>query len=58
VDRTVLEKYDRVEKKETQLKQKLQTVKNDKSQIQSTLVCLDEKKLSKLNATFTKVNEY
>ena len=56
VDKSALEKYDRVEKKESLLKQRLQTVKKDKTQIHSTLEYLDRKKLAKLNDTFEKVN--
>ena len=58
VDKSALEKYDRVEKKESLLKQRLQTVKKDKTQIHSTLEYLDRKKLAKLNDTFDKVNRY
>ena len=57
VDRSALEKYDRVEKKESLLKQRLQTVKKDKTQIHNTLEYLDKKKLAKLNDTFEKVNK-
>ncbi|KAI8920693.1 P-loop containing nucleoside triphosphate hydrolase protein [Entophlyctis helioformis] len=56
VDPQVLEKYERVEKREASLKQRLATVRKDKSKIQETISTLDELKREKLVETWTKVN--
>ncbi|KAH6602712.1 hypothetical protein BASA61_000877 [Batrachochytrium salamandrivorans] len=57
VDPQVLEKFDRVEKKEASLKQRLATVRKDKTKIQETIHTLDELKREKLIETWTKVNK-
>ncbi|KAJ3268855.1 Structural maintenance of chromosomes protein 2, partial [Terramyces sp. JEL0728] len=57
VDPTVIDKYDKVEKNATSLKNKLTRVKKDKSSIQSTLEYLDRKKHDKLLKTWEKVNQ-
>ncbi|KAJ3332301.1 Structural maintenance of chromosomes protein 2, partial [Blyttiomyces sp. JEL0837] len=57
IDRSVLDQFDRVEKKETTLKQKLSTVFKDKKKITETIDSLDEKKKEALIQTWTKVNE-
>ncbi|KAJ8323186.1 Structural maintenance of chromosomes protein 2 [Batrachochytrium dendrobatidis] len=56
VDPQVLEKFDKVEKKETSLKQRLATVRKDRTKIQETIHTLDELKREKLIETWTKVN--
>ncbi|KAJ3320290.1 Structural maintenance of chromosomes protein 2, partial [Boothiomyces sp. JEL0866] len=56
VDPTVIDKYDKVEKNATSLKNKLTRVKKDKTSIQSTLEYLDRKKHDKLLKTWEKVN--
>ncbi|KAH6597397.1 hypothetical protein BASA61_003167 [Batrachochytrium salamandrivorans] len=55
VDPQVLEKFDRVEKKEASLKQRLATVRKDKTKIQETIHTLDELKREKLIETWTKL---
>ena len=55
VDPQVIEKFDRVEKKEASLKQRLMTVKHDKSKISETIDNLDRLKREKLIETWTKV---
>ncbi|KAJ3259063.1 Structural maintenance of chromosomes protein 2 [Boothiomyces macroporosus] len=57
VDPTVIDKYDKVEKNATSLKNKLTRVKKDKTSIQSTLEYLDRKKHDKLLKTWEKVNK-
>nr|KAJ3422875.1 Structural maintenance of chromosomes protein 2 [Polyrhizophydium stewartii] len=56
IDPQVLEKFDRVEKKEASLTQRLATVHKDKKKIQQTIQTLDELKREKLVETWTKVN--
>ncbi|KAJ3186681.1 Structural maintenance of chromosomes protein 2 [Gaertneriomyces sp. JEL0708] len=56
LDHQVMDKYDRVEKKETQLKQMLSTVQKDKRKIQETIAELDKYKKEALRKTWEKVN--
>ncbi|KAI8903905.1 condensin complex component SMC2-like protein [Powellomyces hirtus] len=56
LDPHVMDKFDRVEKKETQLKQMLATVKRDKKKIQETIAELDKYKREALRTTWEKVN--
>ncbi|TPX71866.1 hypothetical protein SpCBS45565_g00860 [Spizellomyces sp. 'palustris'] len=56
LDQHVMDKFDRVEKKETQLKQMLATVKRDKRKIQETIGELDKYKREALRKTWEKVN--
>lgn len=56
VDRNVLEKYDRVEKKQIALQKNLNMVIKDKSSIYTTIEYLDKKKVDKLQKTWEQVN--
>jgi structural maintenance of chromosome 2 len=57
VDRNVLDKLDRIEKKQISLNNNINTVKKDKDNIYSTIEYLDQKKSEKLNHTWQQVNK-
>lgn len=54
----VMEMIDRVEAKDSSLKQMLNTVKKDRSKIEGTITKLNEHMLETLHRTWTKVNGY
>ncbi|KAJ3044691.1 Structural maintenance of chromosomes protein 2 [Rhizophlyctis rosea] len=56
IDRHVMDKFDRVEKNEVELKKKLATVVKDKTKIQETIGELDKYKKEALLKTWGKVN--
>ena len=58
LDQDVMQKYDRLEKKESQLKHMFSTVKKDKKKIEETIVSLDEYKREALLKTWRQVNTY
>ncbi|KAJ3177337.1 Structural maintenance of chromosomes protein 2 [Geranomyces variabilis] len=57
LDHNVMDKFDRLEKTETQLTQKLATVKRDKRKIQETISELDKYKREALRNTWEQVNQ-
>ncbi|KAI8911125.1 condensin subunit [Gorgonomyces haynaldii] len=57
VDRNVLDKYDRLEKKQQQLSSNLNTVQRDKANIFKTIETLDERKMDKLQKTWKQVSQ-
>ncbi|KAJ3053885.1 Structural maintenance of chromosomes protein 2 [Rhizophlyctis rosea] len=57
IDRHVMDKFDRVEKNEVELKKKLATVVKDKTKIQETIGELDKYKKEALSRTWEKVNQ-
>ncbi|KAJ3153082.1 Structural maintenance of chromosomes protein 2 [Geranomyces michiganensis] len=57
LDHNVMDKFDRLEKTETQLTQKLATVKRDKRKIQETIGELDKYKREALRKTWEQVNQ-
>lgn len=56
VDKNVLDKYAKVEKRQVSLVNNLSTVKKDKCSIHETISYLDRKKQDKLTKTWTQVN--
>ncbi|KAJ3290770.1 Structural maintenance of chromosomes protein 2 [Borealophlyctis nickersoniae] len=57
LDRHVMDKFDRVEKNEVELKKKLATVMKDKTKIEKTITELDKYKREALLKTWEKVNK-
>ncbi|KAI9355084.1 condensin subunit [Zopfochytrium polystomum] len=57
LDRNALEQFDRVERKEMSLKQKLNIVLKDKTKITTTIDALDKHKLEALTKTWTTVSK-
>lgn len=58
VNFNVMDMIDRVESKETALKQMLSTVKKDRTKIESTIEKLNDYMLETLHSTWEKVNKY
>ncbi|RKP00198.1 hypothetical protein CXG81DRAFT_6336, partial [Caulochytrium protostelioides] len=56
LDHDAVHKLDRIEKQETGLQVKLQTLQRDKEQIKETIQTLDAHKMEKLTETWEKVN--
>ncbi|KAJ3378194.1 Structural maintenance of chromosomes protein 2 [Entophlyctis sp. JEL0112] len=57
IDRKVMDQFDRIEKKETALVQKITTVLKDKVKIENTISSLDKFKIDKLLQTWEKVSK-
>ncbi|ORY37682.1 hypothetical protein BCR33DRAFT_449648 [Rhizoclosmatium globosum] len=56
LDRTVMEQFDRIEKKESSLVTKISTVMKDKNKIEETIDSLEKYKIDKLLKTWEKVS--